>query len=87
MASCPCLWRLVKISWTEQEDVGPFLPSIKIEIFMAQRLLSSNNNSVKTVSFDHEFKEENTVRMKDLKSDVCSNLKKDADFVPGLSNS
>ena len=54
---------------------------------MSQRLLSSNNNSVKTVSFDYEFEEEDTVRMKDLKSDVCSNLKKDADFVPGPSNS
>ena len=77
----------VEISWTEQEDVGPFLPSIKIEIFMSQRLLSSNNNSVKTVSFDYEFEEEDTVRLKDIKSDVCSNLKKDADFVPGPSNS
>jgi len=87
MASGPCLWRLVKISWTEQEDVDPFLPSIKRENFMSQRLLSSNNNSVKTVSFDNEFEEEDTIRMKNLESVVCSNLKKDADFVPGPSNS
>ena len=58
----------VEISWTEQEDVGPFLPSIKIEIFMSQRLLSSNNNSVKTVSFDNEFEEEDTIRMKNIES-------------------
>ena len=49
-------WSLpVEISWTEQEDVDPFLPSIKREVFMSQRLLSNNNNSsVKTVSFDFE---------------------------------
>ena len=57
------------------------------EIFMSQRLLSSNNNSVKTVSFDNEFEEEDTIRMKNLESVVCSNLKNDADFVPGPSNS
>ena len=77
----------MKISWTEQEDVDPLLPSIKREIFMSQRLLSSNNNSVKTVSFDNEFEEEDTIRMKNIESVVCSNLKKDADFVPGTSNS
>ena len=37
--------------------------------------------------FDYEFEEEDTIRMKNLKSVVCSNLKKDADFVPGPSNS
>ena len=57
------------------------------EIFMSQRLLSSNNNSVKTVSFDNEFEEEDTIRMKNIESVVCSNLKKDADFVPGPNNS
>ena len=77
----------MKISWTEQEDVDPYLPSIKREIFMSQRLLSSNNNSVKPVSFDNEFEEEDTIRMKNIESVVCSNLKKDADFVPGTSNS
>ena len=87
-------WSLpVEISWTEQEDVDPFLPSIKREIFMSQRLLSSNNNSVKTVSFDYEFeedddKEEDTSRKNYPESAVCSNLKKEADLLnPCLSNS
>jgi len=48
-------WSLpVEISWTEQEDVDPFLPSIKREVFMSQRLLSNNNSSVKTLSLDFE---------------------------------
>ena len=60
-------WSLpVEISWTEQEDVDPFLPSIKREIFMSQRLLSSNKLSQNCVFFYYKFEEEDTIRMKNL---------------------
>ena len=50
-------WSLpVEISWIEMEDVDPFLPAIKREVFMSQRLLSRNNNySVNPASLDDTF--------------------------------
>eukprot|EP00092_Neocalanus_flemingeri_P037632 GFUD01040969.1.p1 GENE.GFUD01040969.1~~GFUD01040969.1.p1 ORF type:complete len:741 (+),score=250.37 GFUD01040969.1:1340-3562(+) len=49
-------WSLpVEISWTEFEDLDPFLPAVRREVFMSQRLLKNNNSSVKTVSFDFEL--------------------------------
>jgi len=39
-------WSLpVEISWVEIEDVDPFLPAIKREVYLSQRLLSRNNNN------------------------------------------
>merc|ERR1719186_2407584 len=58
-------WSLpVEISWTELEDVDPFLPAVKREVFMSQRLMKNNNSSVKSVLFDLELEdtiEENVI--------------------------
>jgi len=49
-------WSLpAEISWVEFEDVDPFLPSIKREVFLSQRLLSKNNNLVETEALEDTF--------------------------------
>ena len=55
----------MEIRWTEQEDVDAFLPTIKREAFIFQKLLCSNSNS--SQNFDIEFDDEKyNIRMKNF---------------------
>jgi len=73
-------WSLpVEISWVEMEDVDPFMPAIKREVYLSQRLLSRNNNN-NSASLDDTFELADDVD--DTMAGLVKNIKMEEEVKP-----